>query len=163
MFATISFTISDADGDKFPVSVRVSIPDATTLADVIDLYVSPFYFNGIGGLTLGYPDSARVIIEPDMFAYQEGFIVTADVDVQEQARFKFQTATGFDVVITIPAMWEDLFTGTGAGKEIDITNAQVLTFIALMTEDIGSGGIDAVDSHGHDISRFISGKEHWGK
>jgi len=41
----------------------------------------------------------------------------------------------------------------------DLTNSAVLGFIAIMTEDIGSGGIDAVDSHGHDISRFVSAEQ----
>jgi len=164
MFATISISIADADGDIFPVSVHVSIPDATTLADAISLYVDPFYFTGLGMLTLGAPVSVKLIVEPDLQPYADfGGTPPANSDVEEKARFVFRTATGFDVSMKIPAIWEDYFSNSGAGKEIDITNAAVITFIALMTEDIANGGIDAVDSHGHDLSRFVSAKQWFGK
>jgi len=84
-------------------------------------------------------------------------------DVQEKALFTFSTRFGKTFTMTIPTINEGIFTLSGAGKIADITDSSVLALSALMTEDLLSGGIDAVDSHGEDITVFNGGVQRFGK
>lgn len=158
MLARLTLTVEDADGDRAPVSAMVSIDDATTLTDAVELYLHPF-FNVIYLFLQGSVVEASMSIIPDTSTFVGfGNTPTALSDVEEKALFKFATARGVRVVeMTVPTFYEGYFVNSGAGKEVIETDTDIQAFYVLMTNGVEDGGIDAVDSHGDDISRAISG------
>jgi len=157
------YTIYDGDGDTSPLMFRANIDGATTVAELETLYAIPFWDVVVNFIQGGLSDvNVSVSFDPSGWEHiRDSSSVTADVE--EKAIFKFRTPIGTVVEMSIPTFFEGYFTGAGAGKKVDITDADVLAFLALMTEDIGSGGVDAVDSHGTDISVFVDAFQWFGR
>lgn len=157
--AIATLTIIDADGDLSAIRVHFMADDADTLATLESDYIKPFW-DVVAPLILGALADVQVSFSPP-FRTWDTYIDTPQViaDVEEKAVFQFQTATRHSSFVSIPTIYEWYFTPAYAGKEIDVTNGDVQAFIVFLTEDVGSGGMNAVDSHGDDISRFIEGHQ----
>lgn len=149
----ITLTISDADGDKSPVSVYVHQDGLTTENDLIADYVRPLW-DTIRPLITGQLISASISLDVDISTFTQN---TVDVlaDVQEKALFSFVPCGGFRAIrLQLPTANELIFSNAGAGSQVDRLNADVAAFSVLMTEEIGSGGISATDSHDNPLCRL---------
>jgi len=149
----ITLTIADADGQKSPVSVYVHQDGLTTENDLIADYVRPLW-DTIRPLITGQLFSASVALDVDISTFTQN---TPDVlaDVQEKAIFSFLPCAGYRAIrLALPTINELIFVGAGAGSQVDRLNSDVAAFSVLMTEDVGSGGISATDSHDNALCRL---------
>jgi hypothetical protein len=153
------FTINDGDDDKATIAIRSLVDGTVTVDDLESVYAHPAWTSVVNLITGGL---LKVTCEVEIDPSGWGDLRTSPSalsDVEEKATFKFQTVQGHEVIMTLPTVDESIFINSGAGKLVDLSNADVLAFIILMTEDLTNNGVDAVDSHGEDISRFIEGKQ----
>lgn len=158
-----TYTVMDKDGDKSPVFFRANVPTNTTVSGLNGTYAKPFW-DVVTNLCFGTLEGVSINIEPPWRDWNNLRSVAAVIsDVEEKALFTFGTPLGNLVHMQIPTFYENYFTNSGAGKIVDLSNADILAFIALMTEGVGSGGLDAVDLHGTDISRFKTAVQWFGK
>jgi len=160
MRARISVTLVDADGERAPISIYVEVGDTDTVDDLINTYMLRFT-DVISELVIGAFENVEITLLPDSQAAP--FLLTSPPDmlsdVQEKLLMNFATRFGQSFSISIPTLDETVLTLSGAGKEPDLSNASILALIALMTEDISNGGVDATDMHGEDITRYIDGHQ----
>lgn len=159
----LNLVIADADGDKSVMPIDFSgafTGDIVGLAENAWALVNPL----VNGQLVG----ASVTLEADI----SGFVNAAAAaisDVQEKAEFVFGTiGNEFLKRISIPTFIETLFTGSGAGKTVDVTNTDVAAFITAIENGIDDGGgtpveINPTTSHGEDLFGFVSAKQAWGK
>lgn len=165
MAFSIYFNIGDAKGDTSTVTVPV--PTTTDVADAA-LFVEaigPL----IGALTGGSLVSAGVNIEVDTSGIG-GFTAASTLsDVQEKARFAFRTAGGFLKSLSLPTFIESKFVNSGAGKEVDLTDTDVSSFVTAMEDGLsvtglgGTGTVSPSDYRGDDIVSIEEAREAWGK
>lgn len=156
----ITLTIEDADGDKSSVSVYVTQDALDTVGDLSANYVEPLW-DAIRPLVNGQLVGATVSVVMDIDGFENNSF-NALSDIQEKALFSFLPCDFNRAVrLSLPTVDESIFTSLGAGKEVDFTNADVGVFIVLMTEDLGSGGINATDSHGSALCRTEKGIALW--
>jgi len=160
MFARIVLTVRDADNDTAPCSIRVSVDGATTIAEIAEDYAHVFA-DMIGNFLTGRYLDVKVELEPDTTGWANFNTPEVASDVEEKAVVKVRSAIDGTkpFTISIPTVYEGYFVNDGAGKILDITQADVLALYALLTEDIISGGLDCVDSHGTDLVQVISGEQ----
>lgn len=133
-FIDIEFTVLDADNEQAKISlgfvsdVAVSSDDVPTLVATVWALIRP--------LTTGYLAGARW----RQGAYPAGDAGTpADVlaDVQEKAQFYWRADDPLIRSITyIPCFVESKLVNGGAGKEVDITDTDVVAFITGLTSGI---------------------------
>lgn len=149
----ITLTISDADGDKSPVSVYVHQDGLSTEAELISDYVRPLW-DAIRPLITGQLISASISLDVDISTFTQN---TVDVlaDVQEKAIFSFVPCGNFRAIrLQLPTVNELIFASAGAGSQVDRLNADVAYFAGLMGNPVGSGGISATDSHDNPLCRL---------
>jgi len=165
MFAKVVLTIHDKDGDTFPCFIRFSVDSSATLLSVAEDYAHVF-FDMVNNFLTGAAKECRVEFEPDTgdwpgFGGNPGTLS----DVEEKVHVMVRSAIpGTSLYrFTIPTIFEGYFTNDGAGKVLDITMSDVLALYALLTEDISSGGLDAVDFHGTDLIQVVSSHQFFGK
>jgi len=160
MKARINITVEDADGETRPVHVWCLIDDATTLSDAINSYMK-FLYDNISVFVQGAMPQASLTLFPDISGFEQ-FNSGALSDVQEGVVLTFRTTNRTETKLTIPTFTESYLTNSGAGKILDITDADVLLFLALMTEDDTNGGINAIDFHGSDVVQYLSSEQKFG-
>jgi len=163
MIARIVLSIKDADYELAECSINVSVADVTTLTDLIEDYAHVFSDLILNFLTGCYA-GVKVVLEPDTSSWVGFESPGTDSDIQEKVVLKVRSAiTGASPFqMTIPTIFEGYLTDNGAGKVLDVTYSDVLALYALLTEDISSGGLDCVDSHGTDLVQVISAKQKFG-
>ncbi len=91
--------------------------------------------------------------------------------MQEAAEFVFRAvgdAGAFIKRISLPTFIETFFTGSGAGKEVDITQSAVTAFNTMIVDGIKHSDIDVapapvVTDHNEDITAYVKGHQKWGK
>lgn len=160
--SSVNFTIMDADGDKSVIGIDFDGGFAGNIDGLIE--------NGwaiINPLVNGTLASASVTIEADITGLVNAAAATIS-DVQEGAKFVFKSLGGFLKTITLPTFIETFFTGSGANKEVDITNSSVAAFVTAMTDGWDDGGgtpveINPTTSHFEDLSSLVKTHEAWGK
>jgi len=162
MHGRIVLTIQDADGDTATVSVHCIIDDGTIAVDISDFYPFSLWY-AISSLVNGRLIDAKTELISDISLWPNNVPASVLSDVQEKALFTFTTPSRIPFDVSVPTFIETFFTGAGAGKEVDVTQAEVLAFITVMTEDVASSGISATDSHYVDSSLFVSGRQAFGK
>lgn len=152
----VTLTIQDTDGDLSSVSVYVSQDLLDTVGELSTVYVEPLW-DAIRPLITGVLIRAAVSVAIPIGDFTNNTPeVTSDID--EKVLFSFLPCDlNRAVRLSLPTVKETIFTALGAGKTIDPTNADVSTFSVLMTEDVGSGGINATDSHGSSLCRVETG------
>ncbi len=149
----ITLTISDADGEESSVSVYVHQDGLTTENDLVADYVRPLW-DSIRPLITGRLESASISLNVDISAFPQNAPDVA-ADVQEKAIFSFLPCAGYRAIrLQLPTVNELIFVGAGAGSQVDRLNSDVAAFSVLMTEDVGSGGISATDSHDNALCRL---------
>ena len=159
----VNLTIADADNDKSIVPIDFSggfTGDIVGLAENVWAIVNPL----VNGTLVG----ASVTLEVDISDFVN-VAAAAISDVQEKAEFVFGTiGNAFLKRISLPTFIETFFTGSGAGKTVDVTQSAVTAFISMMEDGVDDGGgtpveINPTTSHGEDLINFVSGKQAWGK
>lgn len=165
MATTIFYTIADADGDESVISIPVEFVD--TLEGASLAFAVEYGWDIINPLLNGTLLRAGITIEMDIAGFTNA---AANVlsDVQEKAEFVFHAVGGFIKRISLPTFIETFFTGSGAGKEVDITQASVTAFNTLITDGfeealVSTDPLLPVTDHGEDIDAFIVGHQSWGR
>lgn len=167
MGLTFFYTVADADDDKSIISLPVDVD----IAGGNDFaYMVKYAWDIINPLINGTLVTAGFTYEADISAYTNA-AAAAIADVQEAAEFVYRAvgdAGAFIKRITLPTFVETFFTGSGAGKEVDVTQSAVTAFNTMIIDGIKEADIDASPSqvtsdHGEDITTFIKGRQKWGK
>jgi len=162
--STIFYTIADADNQESVISIPVSF------ASIIDgdgmAFAVEYGWDIINPLLNGTLVRAGITVEIDIGTFTN---VAAAVisDVQEKALFTFNAVGGFIKKISLPTFIETFFTGAGANRDVDITQAEVLAFTALMEDGfhealVSTDPLTPVTDHGEDVTTFIEGHQLWG-
>jgi len=165
MKARITAVVFDADNDVSPVSCYVNVSDSDTVSSLVSDFMVAFT-DVISLFVTGAFKDVTLTLMPEVNTGSPFFLSSApDVlsDVQEKAVFTFGTIFGRTFTMSIPTIDETIFEFSGAGKLADSTNAYVVALGALMTDDLVSGGINATDYHGSDITTFFGGEQRFGK
>lgn len=164
---TFFYTIADADDDKSIIELPVDVG----IADGVDFdYMVKYAWDIINPLINGTLVTAGFTFEADISAYTNA-AAAAISDVQEAAEFVFRAvgeAGNFIKRISLPTFIETFFTGSGAGKEVDVTQSAVTAFTTMVIDGIKEADIDLSPSpvatnHGEDITAFVKGRQKWGK
>lgn len=165
MASTIFYTIEDADGDQSVISIPVSF--LSTLDGDAFAFAVEYGWDIINPLLNGTLIKAGITVEVDIAGFTN--VAAAVVaDVQEKAEFVFRAVGGFIKRISLPTFIETFFTGAGAGKEVDVTQAQVTAFNTLITAGfhealVSTEPLTPVTDHMEDITTFVEGHQSWGR
>ena len=157
----LTLVIEDADGDQSSVSIHVSSEGVEDEDSLLETYLTPFW-DAIRPLVNGVLVNAMVNLSYDLSVFTNN-TPTAISDVQEKALFSFVPCnrSARAVRFSLPTVKESIFTNLGAGKEVDMTNADVQTFILMMTQSTDELGINTTDSHGNDLCSVEKGIALW--
>lgn len=162
----LTLTLEDAGGDRSPVSVYVGDGNTgavETETSFLEDYLTPFW-DAIRPIVTGVLVSAKVSVEYPLSAFTNNSPIAAS-DIEEKALFIFRPC-GLNtrlVRFSLPTINEAIFTNSGAGKDVDFTNEDVIFFSLMMTQSIGEFGINAVDSHSSDLCELLFGEQAFGK
>lgn len=165
MASEIFYTIEDADGDVSVISIPVEF--LSTLDGDAFAFALEYGWDIINPLLNGTLIKAGITIEVDIAGFTNA-AAAAIADVQEKAEFVFRAVGGFIKRISLPTFIETFFTGSGAGKEVDVTQSQVTAFNTLMTAGFHEALVSTepllpVTDHGEDVATFIEGHQAWGR
>lgn len=163
---TFFFTVADPDDDK---SI-ISLPVDESLDDLTADYMLKYAWDIINPLINGTLVTAGFTYETDISTWTNA-AAAAIADVQEAAEFVYRAvgdAGSFIKRITLPTFIETFFTGSGAGKEVDVTQSAVTAFNTMIVDGIKHSDIDVapapvVTDHNEDITAFLKGRQKWGK
>lgn len=167
MTLTFFYTIADGDNDKSIINLPTQL-DVTSGVDFN--YMIKYAWDIINPLINGQLVTAGFTYEADITAFTNA-AAAAISDVQEAAEFVYRAvgdAGSFIKRISLPTIVETFFTGSGAGKEIDVTQSAVTAFNMLIVDGIKEADIDLTPTqvttdHGEDITAFVKGRQKWGK
>lgn len=165
MATTIFYTVADGDNDQSVVSIPVSFVD--TLDGAALAFAVEYGWDIINPLLNGTLVNAGITIEIDIADFTNA-AAAAISDVQEKAEFVYRAVGGFLKRISLPTFVETYFTGSGAGKEIDVTQSAVTAFNTLITDGfqealVSTDPLTPTTDHGEDITDYIEGHQSWGK
>jgi hypothetical protein len=165
MASTIFYTI--ADGDNDPSVISIPIEFLSTIDGDGFLFAVEYGWDIINPLLNGTLINAGITIEVDIADFTNTAAAVIS-DVQEKAEFVYRAVGGFLKRISLPTFIETFFTGAGAGKEVDVTQAQVTAFNTLITDGfhealVSTDPLLPTTDHGEDITTFLEGHQVWGK
>jgi hypothetical protein len=165
MATTFFYTVADGDNDQSVISIPVQFFDSLTGSSLA--FALKYGWDIINPLLNGTLVNCGVTIEVDISGFTNA---SADVlsDVQEKAEFVYRAVGGFLKRISLPTFIETYFTGSGAGKEVDVTQSAVTAFNLLMTGGfheaiVSTEPITPTTDHGEDLVSFLEGHQAWGK
>jgi hypothetical protein len=162
---SVFYTVADADGDQSVISIPVNFLD--TLDGASLAYAVKFGWDIINPLLNGTLINAGITIQMDTSTFTN-LAAAAVSDVQEKAEFVYRAVGGFIKRISLPTFVETFLTSAGAGKEVDVTQAEVTAFNLLMTDGfdeaiVSVNPLNPVTDHNEDITTFVEGHQAWGK
>lgn len=165
MATTVFYTIADADGEQSVISIPVNFLD--TLDGAALAFAVEYGWDIINPLLNGTLVNAGITIQMDIGTFTNA-AAAAISDVQEKAEFIYRAVGGFIKRISLPAFIETFFTSAGAGKEVDVTQAEVTAFNLLITTGfeealVSVNPLNPVTDHNEDITTFVEGHQSWGK
>ncbi|MBI1278191.1 MAG: hypothetical protein GC179_08695 [Anaerolineaceae bacterium] len=165
MPTTIFYTIADADNDQSVISIPVNFLD--TLEGASLAFAVEYGWDIINPLINGTLVNCGITIQVDIADFTNS-AAAAISDVQEKAEFVYRAVGGFIKRITLPTFIETFFTGSGAGKEVDVTQSEVAAFNTLMVDGfhealVSTEPLNPVTDHNEDITSFVEGHQAWGK
>jgi hypothetical protein len=163
----ITYSLIDYKGEKS--STRVKCPTGLDLADLglFAIELGKLMIPLINGNFAGISYTINLDLA-DLGSQGE---ITSGADVEEGARFSFDTAEGLMTTLRIPTFDEALIDGNT--RNVDTADTDVAAFITAMTDGIdlvgvgGSGTVQPSNVHGSDISalskaleNFVSGRRY---
>lgn len=165
MATTIFYTVADGDNDASVISIPVAFVD--TLDGAALAYAIGYGWDIINPLINGTLINAGITVQVDIGDFTNAAAATIS-DVQEKAEFVFRAVGGFLKRITLPTFIETFFTGSGAGKEVDVTQSAVTAFNTLITDGfhealVSTEPLTPTTDHGEDITTYVEGHQAWGK
>lgn len=165
MATTIFYTIADADGDTSVISIPVLFSD--TLEGASLAFAVGYGWDIINPLINGTLINAGITIQVDIADFTNAAAATIS-DVQEKAEFVYRSVGNFIKRISLPTFIETFFTGSGSGKEVDVTQSAVTAFNTLITDGFEEAMVSTdpllpATDHGEDITTFVKGHQAWGK
>lgn len=165
MASTIFYTIADADGDQSVISIPIAF--LSTLDGDAFAFAVEYGWDIINPLLNGTLVNAGITIEIEIDGFTNA-AAAAIADVQEKAEFVFHAVGGYLKRISLPTFIETFFTGAGAGKEVDVTQASVTAFNTLITSGfhealVSTEPLTPTTEHGEDIDAFVVGHQAWGR
>lgn len=165
MATTIFYTVADGDNDPSVISIPVAFVD--TLDGAALAFALEYGWDIINPLLNGTLINAGITIEVDIGDYTNA-AAAAISDVQEKAEFVFRAVGGFIKRISLPTFIETFFTGSGAGKEVDVTQSQVTAFNTLIVDGfhealVSTEPLTPTTDHAEDITTFVEGHQAWGR
>lgn len=165
MATTIFYTIADGDNEQSVISIPVEFLD--TLDGAALAFAVEYGWDIINPLLNGTLVNCGITIQVDIAGFTNAAAATI-ADVQEKAEFVYRAVGGFIKRISLPTFIETFFTGSGAGKEVDITQASVTAFNTLITGGfhealVSTEPLTPTTDHGEDITTFVEGHQSWGK
>lgn len=165
MATTIFYTVSDADGEASVVSIPVAFLD--TLDGAALAFAVEYGWDIINPLLNGTLINAGITVEIDIADFTNAAAATIS-DVQEKAEFVYRAVGGFIKRISLPTFIETFFTGSGSGKEVDVTQSAVTAFNTLIIDGfeealVSTEPLTPTTDHGEDILTFVKGHQAWGK
>jgi len=165
MATTIFYTVADADNDLSVISIPVAFLDSLDGAALA--YAIGYGWDIINPLLNGTLVNAGITIQVDISEFTNA-AAAAISDVQEKAEFVYRAVGGFLKRITLPTFIETFFTGSGAGKEVDVTQSAVTAFNTLITAGfhealVSTEPLTPTTDHAEDITDFVEGHQAWGK
>lgn len=160
--STLNLVIEDADGDKSTLSWDFSGSYAGNVTELVSNA-----WGVVNPLVNGELAGGSVTIEADITDIVNAAAATIS-DVQEKAEFTFKSLAGYLKRITLPTFIETFFTGSGAGKTVDLTQSAVTAFVAMIEDGVADNSTPAVEvnfttSHGEDLMSLASARQSWGK
>lgn len=166
MATTIFYTVAGADPEQ-PSVISIPVNFLDTLDGAALAFAVKYGWDIINPLLNGTLINAGITIQMDIADYTNAAAATI-ADVQEKAEFVFRAVGGFIKRITLPTFIETFFTGSGAGKEVDVTQSAVTAFNTLMTEGfhealVSTDPLNPVTDHNEDLVTFQAGHQAWGK
>lgn len=160
--ALLTLSIQDSDGDTSPVSVHINAGTGDTIESLTDDYAQMFW-DAIRPLVNGVLVGVNVSFKPDFSGWTNNSPVAIS-DVEEKAHFSLLVCGGSrPVKLSLPTAKESIFTNSGAGKEVDVTNEDYIAFAHVLESAVVDGGIATTDRHGNDICGVITGEQFFGK
>jgi len=147
----IHYKIQDSDGETYVIVVYSLFQFGSTLDNIRTNIVEPFW-------ALMYPLITGILVDM-WFDYDLQWAIggmpnnVVDVlsDIQERAVFTWRSRydASLQLVQTLPTVRETIFTGAGAGKEVDLTDSDVAAYVAQFANQSYVGGLWPVDKHSH--------------
>lgn len=160
--ALLTLSLQDSDGDTSPVSAYVNADEGDTITSLTDDYAQVFW-DAIRPLVNGVLVGVNVSFKPDFSGWTNNTLATIS-DVEEKAHFSLLVCGGSrPVKLSLPTAKESIFTNSGAGKEVDVTNVDYIAFAHVLENGVVDDGISMTDSHGNDICGVITGEQFFGK
>jgi len=165
MATTVFYTVADGDNDPSVISIPVSFVDTIDGAGLF--FAVEYGWDIINALLNGTLINAGVTIEMDIAEFTNA-AASAISDVQEKAEFVYRAVGGFTKRISLPTFIETFFTGSGAGKEVDVTQSQVTAFNTLIIDGfhealVSTDPLTPTTDHGEDVTTFLEGHQAWGR
>jgi len=165
MATTVFYTIADADGDQSVISIPVNFLDSLDGAALA--FAVEYGWDIINPLLNGTLVNAGITIQMDIATFTNA-AAAAISDVQEKAEFIYRAVGGFLKRLSLPTFIETFFTSAGAGKEVDVTQAEVTAFNLLITDGfeealVSVNPLNPVTDHDEDITAYVEGHQAWGK
>jgi len=160
MTTNVTFSIEDGKSSQsivtFPLPAATAIADAIAFAKTVWPILDPLITGGnvvarvsqiVSGITSSNP--------------------LGSADIQEKAKFVFQSLAPFTKSISLPTFLEAKMV---AGSDVvDTSDTDVAAFITAMVDGLdttgqgGSGTISPCDIRDEDLSAFVTAVEAWGK
>jgi len=165
MATTVFYTVNDADGEPSVISIPVNFLD--TLDGAALAFAVEYGWDIINPLLNGTLVNAGITIQVDIGTFTNT-AAAAISDVQEKAEFVYRAVGGFLKRISLPTFIETFFTSAGAGKEVDVTQAEVTAFNTLIIDGfeealVSVNPLNPVTDHNEDLTTFVEGHQAWGK
>lgn len=165
MATTIFYTVADGDNDPSVFSIPIEFIDALDGAALA--FAIEYGWDIINPLINGTLINAGITIQVDIAGFTNA-AASAISDVQEKAEFVYRAVGGFLKRLSLPTFIETFFTGSGAGKEVDVTQSEVTAFNTLIIDGfhealVSTDPLIPVTDHGEDIETFLEGHQAWGK
>lgn len=157
----ITYSVIDYKGARS--NTRVKVPASVSLTDIGIFAVE------LGKLFIplinGNIASLSYTINLDLADLGSQGEITSDADVEEGARFSFQTAEGLATTLRIPTFDEALIQGTT--RDVNTADTDVAAFVTAMTDGIdlvsagGSGTVSPSNVHGSDVVSLVKALENF--
>lgn len=160
--ALISLSLQDSDGDTSPVSAYVNAGEGDTIDSLSEDYARVLW-DAVRPLVNGVLVGVNVSFTTDFSAWTNNTPATIS-DVEEKAVFSLKVCGGSRPVrLSLPTAKESIFTNSGAGKLVDITNSDYVAFAHVLESGVVDDGIGMTDSHGNDICGVLFGEQFFGR
>lgn len=156
LVTSINVVVQDGKGARS--TTTFNLPSGLSIADLTETAQQGAQL--IANLINGQVVSVQACIGIDISALTNNTGAAGTVDVEEGARFIFQTINGFSTSMRLPTFAESRV--TLGGNDVDQTDPDVIAFKSFMENGFTTGGatlVQPVDTRNEDITSLKTAKE----